>query len=46
MLRDHYENMPIQYTDIFLKLLKMKIFIRKCLLFFLFLLKTKIVGTR
>ena len=36
---NHYENTPMQYTR-FLKLSKMKIFNRKILIFFLFLLKT------
>ena len=35
----HYENMPMQYTVIF-KIVKNKIFGRKILIFFLFLLKT------
>ena len=39
LLNHHYENMSMQYTEIF-KLSKMKIFSRKSLIFFLFLLKT------
>ena len=35
----HYENKSMQYTEIFI-VVKMKIFSRKCLIFFLFLLKT------
>ena len=35
----HYENMPMQYREIF-KVVKMKIFRRKCLIFFLYLFKT------
>ena len=41
----HYENFPMQYTET-LKIKKMSIFIRKKLIFFLFLLKTYIVCTR
>ena len=36
----HYENMPMQYTEIFFSAVKIKNFIRKMLIFFLFLLKT------
>ena len=39
MFAKHYENMPKQYTEIF-KVVKIKIFRRKLLIFFLFLLKT------
>ena len=35
----HYENLPMQYTEIFLAV-KIENFIRKMLIFFLFLLKT------
>ena len=35
----HYENMPMQHTEIF-KVVKLKIFSSKNLIFFLFLLKT------
>ena len=38
-LNYHYENLPVQYTEIF-KVQKMKIFSRNILIFFLFLLKT------
>ena len=40
----YYENLPMQYTEIF-KVVKMKIFSRKMLIFFLFLLKTEAVLT-
>ena len=39
LVRYHYENTPMQYTEIF-KAVKMKIFIKKKLMFFMFLLKT------
>ena len=42
----HYENMPMQYTEIFKVVKKLKIFNRKLLIVFLFLFKTLIVGTR
>ena len=35
----HYENLPMQYTEIF-SVVKIENFIRKMLIFFLFLLKT------
>ena len=43
-----YENTPMQYTENTENVLvvKMKIFTGKRLIFFLFLLKTQIVGTR
>ena len=36
---EHYENLPMQYTEIF-STSKIANFIRKMLIFFLFLLKT------
>ena len=39
----HYEKMPMQYTEIFKSCKKRKKIIRKFLIFFLFLLKTKAV---
>ena len=41
----HYENLPMQYTD-FLSGVKIENFIGFLKIFFLCLLKTKIVGTR
>ena len=41
----HYENMPMQYIEIFSSV-KIENFIGKCLIFSIFLLKTLIVGTR
>ena len=41
----HYENLPVQYTEIFSPV-KIENFIRKILIFFLFLLNTYTVGTR
>ena len=35
----HYENLPMQYTEIFSPV-KIENFVRKILIFFLFLLKT------
>ena len=35
----HYENLPMQYTEIFSPV-KIENFVRKSLIFFLFLLKT------
>ena len=36
----HYENSPMQYTEIFIAIKKMKIFSRFVFIYFLFLLKT------
>ena len=40
----HYENLPMQYTEIFFELQKLKKFIGKSLMFSIFLLKTLIVN--
>ena len=42
----HYENLPMQYTEIFSAVEKMKISPEKKIIFFIFLLKKYIVGTR
>ena len=44
-LSSHYENLPMQYTEIFSGV-KFEDFIEKILILLLFLLKTLIVGTR
>ena len=41
----HYENLPMKYTDFF-SVKEKENFIRKILIFFLYLLKTEIVGRR
>ena len=41
----HYENLPMQYTEIFSEE-KLKILLEKKRMFLIFLLKTYIVGTR
>ena len=41
----HYENLPMQYTEIFCAV-KIEIFVENFLIFLIFVLKTLIVRTR
>ena len=43
---NHYENLPMQYIEIFFSDVKIENFARKTVIVFTFMLKTYIVGTR
>ena len=45
ILNIHYENLPIQYTEIF-SVVKIKNFVGKIMIFLIYLFITLIVGTR